>query len=408
MLCSSCLMDLFLYTLLYALGAINDFIQKNTLIQFIYGMSWLRLLTFLLLVINIIYSYDDIESVTKCLNKAYYKPNLPKTLKTTVTSDLESHFRDIIQQTKAFRSLQRTKKQNFDDPTYGGPSLEEFWIQDFCCERPLTDFGGYVPIFIQWVTSKNHKMGDALIKALNGVMRKDVLYVTVSNHAFGIAHQGFNVQDFPNLLVLSAGGNGHVPLPHLKRGIPYQPFEHDLAFKYDISFVGTPRKNGGRKDFLDNIQKQINSIAAKDSDKLQFTITQQPFKESLNIYNSSMISLAPRGVGRTSFRLYEVINVGRLPAYIYSDIPWVPYEGTHADMRSFGWVFSNTEGPQEVVRVARALKSDRADIVRRLEALRRVRDSHYTYEGVKQQILLYLQGGEVKSDLRCHGYPVKG
>ena len=59
---------------------------------------------------------------------------------------------------------------------------------------------------------------------LNSKLHKDVLYITISNHAFGIIQSGINLQKFPNILVLSAGGNGHIPIPHLKRDIPYQPY----------------------------------------------------------------------------------------------------------------------------------------------------------------------------------------
>jgi hypothetical protein len=35
--------------------------------------------------------------------------------------------------------------------------------------------------------------------------------------------------------------------------------------------------------------------------------------------------LAPRGYGRTSFRLAEVVQGGFLPIVVYDDILWVPY-----------------------------------------------------------------------------------
>lgn len=42
---------------------------------------------------------------------------------------------------------------------------------------------------------------------------------------------------------------------------------------------------------------------------------------------STKFNIAPRGFGRTSFRLTEIIQMGRLPVYLYTDIPWVPYGG---------------------------------------------------------------------------------
>jgi hypothetical protein len=36
--------------------------------------------------------------------------------------------------------------------------------------------------------------------------------------------------------------------------------------------------------------------------------------------------LCPRGVGLTSFRLYESLQCLAIPIYIYDDIPWLPYQ----------------------------------------------------------------------------------
>jgi hypothetical protein len=44
----------------------------------------------------------------------------------------------------------------------------------------------------------------------------------------------------------------------------------------------------------------------------------------LNIMSKSRFTLAPRGYGRTSFRLYEALRLGSIPVYIY-DEPWLPY-----------------------------------------------------------------------------------
>jgi hypothetical protein len=39
----------------------------------------------------------------------------------------------------------------------------------------------------------------------------------------------------------------------------------------------------------------------------------------------SVFSLCPRGLGRTSFRLYEALSVGSIPIYIWDDLEWLPY-----------------------------------------------------------------------------------
>ncbi len=52
---------------------------------------------------------------------------------------------------------------------------------------------------------------DAMIEKLTGWLRKDVIYLAVSQDDQGIGFQ--LMTSFPNILVLSAGGYGHVPIP---------------------------------------------------------------------------------------------------------------------------------------------------------------------------------------------------
>jgi hypothetical protein len=39
----------------------------------------------------------------------------------------------------------------------------------------------------------------------------------------------------------------------------------------------------------------------------------------------SVFSLCPRGLGATSFRLYEALSVGSIPVYLWDGHPWLPY-----------------------------------------------------------------------------------
>ena len=65
-------------------------------------------------------------------------------------------------------------------------------------------------------------------------------------------------------------------------------------------------------DVVCSIDKWTNEIA---NDK------QQLF---LDVTSKSKFTLAPRGFGKTSFRLYEALKLGSVPVYIYDD-PWLPY-----------------------------------------------------------------------------------
>eukprot|EP00037_Helgoeca_nana_P010933 m.97207 g.97207 ORF g.97207 m.97207 type:complete len:157 (+) comp20510_c0_seq4:925-1395(+) len=77
---------------------------------------------------------------------------------------------------------------------------------------------------------------------LKRLLRPDVLCITVSQNDEGIAggkHDVLPMSDVPNLLVLSAGGYGHFPVPLLKQ--PVSPCRSSTPFsrKYDFVFAGT-------------------------------------------------------------------------------------------------------------------------------------------------------------------------
>src|SRR5690606_4276283 len=42
------------------------------------------------------------------------------------------------------------------------------------------------------------------------------------------------------------------------------------------------------------------------------------------VMSRTVFALCPRGYGKTSFRLYESMQMGCVPVYIYDD-PWLPY-----------------------------------------------------------------------------------
>jgi hypothetical protein len=46
----------------------------------------------------------------------------------------------------------------------------------------------------------------------------------------------------------------------------------------------------------------------------------------LDVSSKSKFILAPRGYGRSSFRLYEAYKFGAVPVYIYDDFPLLPYK----------------------------------------------------------------------------------
>ena len=104
----------------------------------------------------------------------------------------------------------------------------------------------------------------------------------------------------------------------------------------------------------------------------------------------SKFSLTPRGFGRTSFALAEAIQLGTIPVYIWSDVEWLPYRGTAADWASFG-LSVNVADAEQPGRLRAALKAISPQKLRQMRSqMRRLRESHFTYSGVLEQIGLFM------------------
>ena len=82
----------------------------------------------------------------------------------------------------------------------------------------------------------------------------------------------------------------------------------------------------------------------------------------------SKFTMYPRGCGRSAFGLYETIQMGFLPIYVYDDHEWLPYRGSpNADWDLFG--FSMKLGNlQQCIHAAEAV--GKSEVVKRRETLR--------------------------------------
>lgn len=141
-------------------------------------------------------------------------------------------------------------------------------------------------------------------------------YFTVCQYDDGILADrgagGYRV----NCKVFGAGGYGDVAIPlvcdeHTTEGIKWK--------KYLASFAGSIKTHNVR-------QQMFDELGGNDAFYLVDTYGQG--KENMpnfirNIEESYFV-LCPRGYGKTSYRLYEVMQCGAIPVYI-SDEHWLPF-----------------------------------------------------------------------------------
>lgn len=298
----------------------------------------------------------------------------------TYPADAAKHYEDILDATQPFRI------QPFHSYAgYAGPWIENRWIFSFM-GRPLSAFGPYIPIFIQWTDivllgePTYKQIEDTLLK----VLRPDVMYVTVVQGAEGLKSVG---ELFPNILVLSSGGMGHVPIPLLKAEQPRTDAPRKRSSV--VTFVGK---------MLANRRSIVNDLRSTMAKEFEWYRGNEWTQALLNAH----FALTPRGFGRTSFNVYEALQLGVVPIYVWDDVEWLPYRGSkNADWDSFA-LSVNVKNVREL---PQTLTTQRASIERKRAKVRELRESHFTYDGVLNQIELFMRGGEALSDLRCTRMP---
>lgn len=328
--------------------------------------------------------------------------------------DVEDHYLELLNKTQRLRSEHSHRINGIR-----GDWLEQHWIR--LCKFPLLSFGGFVPIFVQWADFYVHyhdaKYDYRLLDKLVPLLRKDVVYVTVSSSAAGILghSEKYSIEnDLWNVLVLSAGGVGHVPIPLL--GVD-QRFDTELnekimkmnsqekktrgklmmdqgVFHYTQSFVGWIRNIRNEMNQL-TLAFANNSITNKDK---SFSYLRYYGENWTSVLEKTMINLAPRGYGRTSFRVAEIIQRGYLFLYIYSDLSWSVYDGSNCSYESIGYSVNISDYSSWLT-----TRQWNLTVEEYLEKKKRIvacRDSHYTYDGVMNQIWLFLNEPR-KSDLVC-------
>jgi len=170
----------------------------------------------------------------------------------------------------------------------------------------------YLPIF--WTNNYcryGFRSNMKVQQFLDTSIRDDRRYFTVVQNADGV------LERLPrNVKVFAAGGVGDVPIPllcdsHARRRVP-----RDVL----ASFVGILHHWANNRKGVRS--RMLNELC----DNPDICIVEASADRSLfeTMMERSVFALCPRGYGKTSFRLYEAMQMGAIPVYIY-DEPWLPY-----------------------------------------------------------------------------------
>ncbi|BDA48178.1 probable glycosyltransferase At5g20260 at C-terminar half [Coccomyxa sp. Obi] len=193
---------------------------------------------------------------------------------------------------------------------YSGPWIENVFFHNWLLRKPQVS-RIYLPI--AW-TDCLHKgvYRDEMQQVLNS-LDPAYRYFSVMQLDRGLNHQDLRllVPSGLDVLFFSAGGEtsplNAIPIPLLKNSL--EPSGH--AKTISVSLQGS---------ITHDVRKLLHDDFA---DKYLFLGVSENWKI---ISESSNFSFCPRGFGSTSFRLYETLQLGTIPIYVWEDDLWLPFQ----------------------------------------------------------------------------------
>lgn len=273
---------------------------------------------------------------------------------------------------KRFEKFRQVPKWPIYPPYHSGDYLEEYFIKYFESNNVETK-KYFIPVAWSscYINSK-----DAVQQELQSILDsldQSVEYFTVSTH-----------DDAPrerlpkNTVSFSAGGNkGNIPIPLVVSKIP---FVKPQQKKYLASFVGSLthplrqlllQKHSNNSSFYFNGKQWSPDVSKKNVDEF-FDITSQ-----------SYFSFAPRGYGKTSYRLYEIMQLGAVPVYL-SDHFWLPWKD-EIDWKSI-CIFINEKNIADIdIILKKELYSK--EYYKKIETINKIYDQYFTIEATTKKII---------------------
>lgn len=346
------------------------------------------------------------RAASDCLRRT--TPDLPAL---EYPDDAEEHF------VRLHRALGRWTAQAlpFEWDGFRGPWLEDQWISRMWTayrSRPPNAtlravFGPYIPLLVPWNAIHNtanfteaaripcYPCG--FVRAVLGVLRPSVPYITVSQSAEGVTAKGeLPMSQIPNVLVLSQGGYGHVPVPLLKAPLALHRHRLVQQKRRIVAFFGGSMDHAPfelRRRMCD----AVHQFAAAHKVEVVCGSYVPNFRQRMS---EALVVLCPRGYGRTSFFLGEALKMGLIPVHVYDERPWVPYAGSIYER--VGFTSTVAQLPGVLSTVLNMSTSALAAMTGRISAMT---ETHFGYAGVLQQIWRFMHGGSPSSDLRCESLP---
>ena len=265
-------------------------------------------------------------------------------------------------------------------PYHTGEYLEEYFFKRWNEENVSSD-RKYIDVFWTNVFCNAMFAGKQyqnIQEELDQTLNPNGKYFTVSQFDDG------PFENFPkDTLIFSAGGNREgdniVPIPLICSSIPKELI-HNKEKTIFASFVGSRNTHPIRMDMCNHLSNMEGyKITAGN---WSTTVPIENFKRFIDITCSSKFALAPRGYGKSSFRMYEILQLGTVPVYI-SDVHYLPW------MDELDWNdFCVPVNEDEINQIDDILKSiSDVEYQRLLENGKKVYDEYFSLEGMFKNIV---------------------
>ncbi len=263
-------------------------------------------------------------------------------------------------------------------PYHTGKYLEQYFIDFYFKNKKEFDNTGYEFLPICWtdIYLYRNNLVPELQKFLDSLDRSKK-YFTVSQH-----DDAPKEKLPPNTIKFSAGGNqpNCVPIPLICSPIPnIKTTEKDIF----CSFVGSathPVRMEMLKQLVNKPEYLLKpkhwSPSIEDKRKDLF----------LDVTSRSVFSLCPRGYGATSFRLYEAMQLGAIPVYIYTNEPYIPFS-FDLNWNNFS-VLIDSKSISNIDNILKSFSNEKINEMR--SQINDVYYNNFTLESTCKRILKYL------------------
>jgi hypothetical protein len=111
------------------------------------------------------------------------------------------------------------------------------------------------------------------------------------------------------------------------------------------------------------------------------SVNQNQYQNFKSITENSVFCLCPRGYGKSSFRLYEAMQLGAIPVYV-SDTHYLPWND-ELDWNSFSVLIKHDQ-MQDIDQILKNISQQ--EIINKQNKICKIYENYFTLNGVCEQI----------------------